>query len=50
MEIDASGLPRAARRVTSSRVRDMFLGPEIARFSAMAETADQLAAYQRQQR
>ena len=30
------------------RVEDIFLGPEIARFSAMAETADQLAAYERQ--
>ena len=30
------------------RVRDIFLGPEIARFSAMAQTADQLAKYQAQ--
>jgi hypothetical protein len=30
------------------RVRDIFLGPEIARFSAMAQTADQLAEYQAQ--
>jgi hypothetical protein len=28
------------------RVRDIFLGPEIARFSAMAQTADRLATYQ----
>jgi hypothetical protein len=28
------------------RVRDIFLGPEIARFSAMAQTADQLARYE----
>jgi hypothetical protein len=30
------------------RVRDIFLGPEIARFSAMAQTAGQLADYQAQ--
>jgi hypothetical protein len=28
------------------RVRDIFLGPEIARFSAMADTADRLATYE----
>jgi hypothetical protein len=28
------------------RVEDIFLGPEIARFSAMAETADRLADYE----
>jgi hypothetical protein len=28
------------------RVRDILLGPEIARFSAMAETADRLATYE----
>jgi hypothetical protein len=39
---------RALRAGDEERVRDIFLGPEIARFSAMAETADQLAAYERQ--
>jgi hypothetical protein len=28
------------------RVKDIFLGPEIARFTAMAETADRLASYE----
>ena len=37
---------RALRQGREDRVRDIFLGPEIARFSAMAETADQLARYQ----
>lgn len=37
---------RALRRGDEERVRDLFLGPEIARFSAMAETADRLATYQ----
>jgi hypothetical protein len=39
----------ALRRGDEQRVRDLFLGPEIARFSAMAETADQLARYERSQ-
>lgn len=38
---------RALRAGDEQRVRDIFLGPEIARFSAMAETADRLAAYER---
>ena len=37
---------RALRQGREERVRDIFLGPEIARFSAMAETADRLARYQ----
>ncbi len=37
---------RALRQGREDRVRDIFLGPEIARFSAMAETADRLARYQ----
>jgi hypothetical protein len=37
---------RALRRGDEERVRDLFLGPEIARFTAMAETADRLATYQ----
>jgi hypothetical protein len=37
---------RALRRGDEERVRDIFLGPEIARFSAMAETADSLATYE----
>jgi len=37
---------RALRRGDEERVRDLFLGPEIARFSAMADTADRLATYQ----
>jgi hypothetical protein len=39
---------RALRAGHEQRVRDIFLGPEIARFSAMAQTADQLAEYQAQ--
>jgi hypothetical protein len=39
---------RALLAGQEQRVRDIFLGPEIARFSAMAETADQLAEYQAQ--
>jgi methyl-accepting chemotaxis protein len=39
---------RALRAGDEQRVEDIFLGPEIARFSAMAETADRLAAYERQ--
>ncbi len=37
---------RALRRGDEERVRDLFLGPESARFSALAETADRLATYQ----
>src|SRR3954447_4843431 len=48
MEIDAQAY-RALRAGDERRVRDLFLGPEIARFSAMADTADELAAYERQQ-
>ena len=48
MEIDVQAY-RALRAGDERRVRDLFLGPEIARFSAMADTADELAAYQRQQ-
>jgi hypothetical protein len=40
---------RALRAGDVQRTRDLFLGPEIARFSAMAATADELAAYERQQ-
>ena len=36
---------RALRQGREQRVRDIFLGPEIQRFTAMAETADRLAAY-----
>jgi hypothetical protein len=39
---------RALRAGDEQRVEDIFLGPEIARFSAMAETADGLATYERQ--
>ena len=39
---------RALQAGHEQRVRDIFLGPEIARFSSMAQTADQLAAYQAQ--
>ena len=39
---------RALRAGDEQRVEDIFLGPEIARFSAMAETADRLATYERQ--
>jgi hypothetical protein len=39
---------RALRAGDEQRVEDIFLGPAIARFSAMAETADRLAAYERQ--
>jgi hypothetical protein len=38
---------RALRAGDDQRVSDIFLGPEIARFSAMAETADNLADYER---
>jgi hypothetical protein len=37
---------RALREGDVERTRDIFLGPEIARFSAMAATADDLAAYE----
>jgi hypothetical protein len=36
----------ALREGDEERVRDIFLGPEIARFSAMADTADRMAGYQ----
>jgi len=48
MEIDVEAY-RALQRGDEARVRDLFLGPEIARFSAMAETADRLARYERSQ-
>jgi hypothetical protein len=48
MEIDVEAY-RAMRQGDQQRVRDLFLGPEIARFSAMAETADRLARYERSQ-
>jgi|SRR5215208_1306183 len=38
----------ALRVGDEQRVEDIFLGPEIARFSAMADTADSLATYERQ--
>jgi hypothetical protein len=37
---------RALQAGREQRVRDIFLGPEIARFSAMAQTAAQLARYE----
>jgi hypothetical protein len=46
MEIDVQAYS-ALRRGDKQRVRDLFLGPEIARFSAMAATADQLARFER---
>jgi hypothetical protein len=39
---------RALKAGDEQRVRDLFLGPEIARFSAMKDTAEQLARYERQ--
>jgi hypothetical protein len=39
---------RALQRGDEQRVRDIFLGPEIRRFTAMAETADRLAGYEQQ--
>ena len=39
---------RALRQGREQRVRDIFLGPEIRRFTAMAETADRLAGYEQQ--
>ncbi len=41
---------RALRQGREERVRDIFLGPEIARFSAMAETADAAGRATRRQR
>jgi len=38
---------RALRAGDEQRVEDIFLGPEIARFSAMADTAARLARYER---
>ncbi len=37
---------KALREGREQRVREIFLGPEIRRFMAMAETADQLARYE----
>jgi hypothetical protein len=37
---------RALQAGREQRVRDIFLGPEIARFSSMAATADKLARYE----
>jgi hypothetical protein len=48
MELDVVAY-RAQRAGDHQRVSDIFLGPEIARFSAMAETADDLADYERTQ-
>jgi hypothetical protein len=45
MALDAIAY-RALRAGRRGRTRDIFLGPEIARFSAMAATADDLAAYE----
>ena len=39
---------RALREGREQRVRDIFLGPEIQRFTAMADTADGLAGYEQQ--
>jgi hypothetical protein len=39
---------RALRAGDERRVEDIFLGPEIARFSAMADAADELAGYEQQ--
>jgi hypothetical protein len=39
---------RALRAGDERRVEDIFLGPEIARFSAMADAADGLAGYEQQ--
>jgi hypothetical protein len=39
---------RALQQGDEQRVRDIFLGPEIRRFTAMAETADRLAGYEQQ--
>jgi hypothetical protein len=38
---------RALQAGDEQRVRDLFLGPEIARFSAMKDTAEELARYER---
>jgi hypothetical protein len=48
MELDVLAY-RALQRGDVQRTRDLFLGPEIARFSAMADTADELARYERRQ-
>jgi hypothetical protein len=45
MELDAEAYS-ALRAGDEQRVEDILLGPEIARFSAMAETADRLATYE----
>jgi hypothetical protein len=45
MELDVVAY-RALRQGRVQRTRDIFLGPEIARFSAMADTADELADYE----
>jgi len=39
---------RALQAGREERVRDILLGPEIARFTAMADTADRLAGYEAQ--
>ena len=48
MALDAVAY-RALRQGREQRVRDIFLGPEIQRFTAMAETADRLAGYAERQ-
>jgi hypothetical protein len=45
MRLDAIAY-EALQAGDEQRVRDIFLGPEIARFTAMAETADRLASYE----
>jgi hypothetical protein len=45
MELDEVAY-RALQAGRTQRVSDIFLGPEIARFSAMAETAEELARYE----
>jgi hypothetical protein len=47
MELDRIAY-RALQAGDEQRVEDIFLGPEIARFSAMAETGERLATYERQ--
>jgi hypothetical protein len=47
MALDAVAY-RALQAGDHQRVSDIFLGPEIARFAAMADTADRLADYQRE--
>jgi hypothetical protein len=46
MTLDAEAY-RALRAGDQRRVSDIFLGPAIARFSAMADTADELADHER---